>query len=79
MVFNKMDLYRERYFDEYLDKENKLRIEQELQENLKSNLNKDNVFVSALKKENMSVLKEKMKVLIETEYEKTYPYRAKHW
>ena len=79
MVFNKMDLYRERYFDEYLDKENKLRIEQELQDNLKSNLNRDNVFVSAIQKENISVLKEKMKVLIETEYQKTYPYRTKQW
>jgi len=79
MVFNKMDLYRKRNFDEYLDKENKERIEQELQENLKSNLNKDNVFVSALNKENISVLKEKMKGMIQIEYEKTYPYKTKQW
>jgi len=79
MVFNKMDLYRKRYFDEYLDKANKENIEKELQENLKSNLNKDNVFVSALEKENLSVLKEKMKGMIQIEYEKTYPYKTKHW
>ncbi len=79
MVFNKLDLYRERYFDDFLDTPNKLRIEKELQENLKNKLDRDTIFISAKQKENINGLKEKMKGLIEVLYEKRYPYRAKYW
>ena len=79
MVFNKMDLYRERYFDDYLDKPNKVRIEKELEENLKNKLDRDTIFIAAKQKENINGLKEKMKVLVEVLYEKRYPYRAKYW
>ncbi len=79
MVFNKMDLYRTINFDDYLDKKNKDSIEKDLQENLKNTFDKDNVFISAIKKEKISELKEKMKVLVEQKYEERYPYKTKYW
>ncbi len=79
MVFNKMDLYRKLNFDEYLDKKNKESIEKDLKENLKNTFDRDNVFISAIKKEKISELKEKMKLLVEGKYEERYPYKTKYW
>ena len=79
MVFNKMDLYRKLNFDEYLDKKNKESIEKDLKENLKNTFDRDNVFISAIKKEKISELKQKMKLLVEKKYEERYPYKTKYW
>ena len=53
MVFNKMDLYREKYFDELLDAETKAEIENELRQKLKNTYEAENVFISALNNENI--------------------------
>ena len=79
MIFNKMDLYRKRNFDAYVDKATKADIEKELQENLRNTLDRDNVFISAIKKEKVDVLKEKMKILVEQQYVIRYPYKTKSW
>jgi len=77
MVFNKIDQYRSAYFDDLLDKETKAELEQELLNNLKNEYEgKEVVMISALKKENMDIMRasigEKVKVL----YEKRYPYKT---
>ncbi len=79
MVFNKIDLYRKRYFDDYVDKETKAEIEKELQGKLKNEFEHDNVFISALTKENINVLREKLTTLVKELYEIRYPYQVKHW
>ena len=53
MVYNKIDLYRERYFDDLLTKQERADIETELQEKLGSNYG-ECVFVSAHSKEAIS-------------------------
>ncbi len=78
-VFNKIDLYRERYFDKYLDDETKAEIEQDLKSRLKNEYEHDNVFVSALNKENMDGLRTELTNLVRGLYEVRYPYRPKHW
>jgi len=78
-VFNKIDLYRKRYFDDYLEDDVKKDIETELQQTLKNRYEHDNIFVSAITKENISELREKMGKLILELYEKRYPYQAKQW
>ena len=78
-VFNKIDLYRDRYFDDYVDKETKAEIEKELQEKLKNEFEHDNVFISALTKENIDILREKLTTLVKDLYEIRYPYQVKHW
>jgi GTP-binding protein HflX len=68
MVFNKIDLYRERNFDEFLDNETKTNILDELSENMKNTYHHDNLFISAINKENVDQLREKMKEMIEVVY-----------
>jgi GTP-binding protein HflX len=79
MVFNKIDLYRERYFDDLLDDEMKTQIEAELKEKLKNDFEADNIFISALNKENMTELREVVLKLVKDQYEVRYPYQAKVW
>ncbi len=79
LVFNKIDLYRKRYFDDYLDKDTRAEIEKELQENLKNQFEHENLFVSAIKKENISELRALMEVKIKELYTIRYPYQVKHW
>lgn len=79
MVFNKLDLYRDRYFDDYLDADTKKEIMSELTDNYKNAYDLDNVFISAKTKENVDVLREKMKELVEHEYDVRYPHQRKFW
>jgi GTPase len=79
MVFNKIDRYRELYFDDYLDVKTKKDILKELSENMKNNFGHDNIFISATEKENMENLREKMTEMIIALYEERYPFQAKAW
>lgn len=79
MVFNKIDAYRARYFDDYLDEEMRKEIESELQEKLINRYEHDNVFISALSRENIELLREKLTTLVRDLYEIRYPYQAKQW
>ncbi|MEM6318966.1 MAG: GTPase HflX [Bacteroidota bacterium] len=78
-VFNKMDLYRERNFDDFLDEETKAEILDELTDNLKKRYEGDHVFVSAINKENIEELKAKITKLVKSQYVTRYPYQAKQW
>ena len=79
MIFNKLDLYRELYFDELLDPEVKVEILEETQTKLKNNYEHDNLFISAIKKENIDLLRTKLTEVISQAYEDRYPYRPKRW
>jgi len=79
LVFNKMDLYRKRYFDEMLDTETKQEIEAELvQSKIKQN-GENVVFISAINKENMAELREKLRIMVTDMYEVRYPHQTKFW
>jgi GTPase len=78
MVFNKMDLYRERYFDELVDTETKESIEAELIENL-TNKYGESVIMSATSKENIEELRERLGRLIKEQYAVRYPHQAQQW
>ncbi|HHM21685.1 MAG TPA: GTPase HflX, partial [Bacteroidetes bacterium] len=79
IVFNKMDLYRQRYFDDLVDAETKEEIERELRARLKNQFEHDNVFISATEKENIDLLKEKLLAMIKRAYQVRYPYQAQGW
>lgn len=79
LVFNKIDLYRERYFDDLLEEKVKQDIERDLKDNLKNEFEHDNIFISAVTKENIEELREKVLVEIKKMYHVRYPYRAHHW
>ena len=79
IVFNKIDQYRERNFDKYLETETQEDLLGELKQRLKNTFESDNIFVSALTKENIPQLRTEMEKLIRGLYEKRYPYQVKHW
>jgi GTP-binding protein HflX len=79
MVFNKLDLYREKYFDEYLDTMTQEEIMDEIQEKFSIKYNYPSIFISASNGENMDLLREKMKQMISDEYTVRYPYQSKSW
>jgi GTP-binding protein HflX len=79
LVFNKLDLYRERYFDDFLPQDDKQQILADLKQNLENTYDADIVMISAKKKENMQALREKLNQMVSKAYEIRYPYQVKHW
>lgn len=79
LVFNKIDAYRDKYFDALLDDDTKLEIITELQENLLNNFEHPNIFISARERENIDELRELMADMITKQYEIRYPYQSKNW
>ncbi|HHS95750.1 MAG TPA: GTPase HflX [Phaeodactylibacter sp.] len=79
MVFNKIDLYRKKYFDEYLEDDVKKEIETELKQNLQNSYEHDNVFLSALTKENLAAFRQLLAEKVLALYNERYPYQAKQW
>ena len=79
-VFNKIDLYRDRYFDEMLDEEGREEVMKDLKDNLREELDSEPVFISALSNENIDTLRERMMQMVEEEYKHRYPYQQiKYW
>jgi len=79
LVFNKIDLYRQKYYDPFIDEEAKQEIEEGLQGSLKHLFGHDNVFVSALSRENIDMLREKIIEMVKEQYKVRYPYQVKQW
>ena len=79
MVFNKIDLYKSNHFDKFLDEATKMDILNELQQNYRNTYDTDNIFISAVTKENLVELRDKMRVMIEKEYDVRYPHQRKFW
>ncbi|MBK8193131.1 MAG: GTPase HflX [Lewinellaceae bacterium] len=78
MVFNKMDLYRERYFDDLLDLPMRKEIEQDLRDRLRETYG-ESMFISAHTKEGIEALRDRMTRLIKEAYVVRYPHQAKAW
>lgn len=78
MVFNKIDLYRSRYFDDFLDNATKKEIEVEMRERLQHAYG-ENIFISAHTKEGIEELRDRMTRLIKEAYVIRYPHQVKTW
>lgn len=80
LIFNKIDLYRDRYFDDLLDEEGRTEVLQEMTTKMIARY-KDYrvVFISAISKENVDNLRQIMTEEIEAEYKIRYPYRTHHF
>lgn len=77
MVFNKMDAYRDKYFDKFLPDT----VKDELMEEFVSSMTKTFyqakcVFISATQKENIDELRNILVLMVQDQYYKRYPYRA---
>ncbi len=78
MVYNKIDLYRSRVFDDLLDEETKVMLEAELKENLLHSFG-EHIFISAKTKEGIEDLRDRMMRLIKEAYVVRYPHHVKSW
>jgi GTP-binding protein HflX len=78
MVFNKVDLYRERAYDELLDPAARRDLEIELRERLRHTYG-ENVLISARTREGLDELRERMTRLIKESYVVRYPHQVKGW
>ena len=78
VVFNKLDLYRARYFDKYTSKEVQSEILEGLQRAFSEDVKIDPVFISATQKENMNVLRKRIFEETRKLYIQRYPYKASY-
>lgn len=77
MVFNKMDLYRSRYYDDLLDAETREELEKTLIESIQKQYEEACIFISAREKEGITEFREALGEEIRKLYEVRYPYQVK--
>ena len=75
-VFNKMDLYEERTFDEWLEPEVRENLLDELKKRWQNETAENCVFISALERREIDKLRATMLAMIREVYVKRYPYRT---
>ena len=75
-IFNKMDLYRERYFDEWVSDDVKQDLERDLKERWTNATNSNCVFVSAIEKQNIEELRTIILHNVRDMYQIKYPYKT---
>lgn len=78
-IFNKMDLYEERTFDEWLEDSVKTEILQDLKDRWDEITHNNCVFVSALERRNVDALRELILNKVRDMYQVRYPYRTVHF
>jgi len=78
-VFNKMDMYEEKNFDDWLDESVKQEILRELKEKWDHATDHNCVFVSALERNNIDALRELILQKVRDMYQIRYPYRTVHF
>jgi GTP-binding protein HflX len=79
VVFNKMDLYEENKFDEYLPKEVKRNMLEELESFWKLKTNDNVIFISATENKNTGDLRHIIFNMVKKLYLQRYPYKAVYW
>lgn len=78
-IFNKMDKYESEVFDEWLEPEVKQDILRELKERWQEETKGNCVFVSALEKKNIDVLRQTILNKVREMYRIRYPYKAEYF
>lgn len=73
-IFNKMDLYEEKTFDDWLEESTKKEILNDLYERWQGETNGNAVFVSAIEKRNLDQLRQSILERVRGMYKVRYPY-----
>ena len=79
MILNKIDRYRKNNFDPYLEEEVKVQIENDIRDRIEEKYDTEVIYLSALNKYNIDVLRKKLKLMVSDMYDKRYPYKSKYW
>jgi len=75
-IFNKMDLYEERTFDQWLSDDTKKEILRDLYERWQRDTNGNAIFISALERRNLDILRATILEKVRTLYKIRYPYKT---
>jgi len=75
-VFNKMDMYEERTFDQWLEPEIKSTLLDELRKRWENETSENCVFVSAVERRAIDQLRATMLAMVREVYVKRYPYKT---
>lgn len=75
-IFNKMDLYEERTFDEWLEPETKTEILNDLYARWQRETNDNAIFVSAIERRNLDQLRQTILQKVREMYRVRYPYKT---
>ena len=79
LVFNKIDLYRELNYDDYLEEDAKLEIEEGLKGSLRHTFEAELVFISARSRENIEGLRARLSQMVKEQYVIRYPHQVNQW
>jgi GTPase len=79
VVFNKMDLYEQKKFDEYLPAEIKNSLLKELKDSWMARTHDNCIFVSAVQNRNTAELRQLLFDKVKKAYLERYPYKAGYW
>jgi GTP-binding protein HflX len=79
IVFNKMDLYEHKQFDEYLPGDVKKALLAELQQSWMAKTHDNCIFISAVQNRNTADLRELLFQKVRKLYLERYPYKAGYW
>lgn len=79
IVFNKMDLYEQNKFDDFLPDTIKKSLLKELEDSWMARTNNNVIFISALQNKNTSELRQLIFEKVKTLYLERYPYKAGYW
>ncbi|MDI9364472.1 MAG: GTPase HflX [Flavobacterium sp.] len=75
-IFNKMDLYEQKYFDKWLDDSVKEQLRSELKQRWEEETNNNCVFISAIERQNIDLLRETIMEKVREMYGIRYPYKT---
>lgn len=75
-IFNKMDLYEKNTFDEWLEESTKKEILEDLYERWQRETNGNAVFVSAIERRNLDMLRQTILEKVRLMYKLRYPYKT---
>jgi GTP-binding protein HflX len=78
-VFNKMDLYEEKNIDPWLDDSVKQEVLRELRERWEHNTEDKCVFISAIERTNVDILRNKILSMVRQLYKERYPYKTEYF
>ena len=75
-IFNKMDLYEQKTFDEWLEDSTKEQLLEDLRERWNNETNGNAVFISAIEKKNIDLLRKTILEKVRELYRIRYPYKT---
>jgi GTPase len=78
-VFNKMDLYADKYFDQWLSDDVKAQLKQELYQKWDNITEGNSIFISAVERENIEQLRDKILNKVKDLYKIRYPYKTHYF